>query len=203
MKTVSWVSGSLILFLGLTAGVHGAALGAGTTLLEDFDDGVADIVGEEGFEAPATASGPSDLIFSGETVSAAFSVAGEMDSYAFSAKAGDAVRILMACESGDLSPQVELFDPDGVLVTSEWGSYFASIIGQRLDKTGTYTVVVADHWGTYTGTYGLSLIKMPGSTTSEQDPDGGEIVSGETKTGTIGVADLDASSASSHLNLRV
>jgi hypothetical protein len=47
METLERIGASLFLFPGLTAGVHGAALGAGTTLLEDFDDRVADK--KEGF----------------------------------------------------------------------------------------------------------------------------------------------------------
>jgi outer membrane protein assembly factor BamB len=53
--------------------------------------------------------------------------------------------------------------------------------------------VVKDHYGDYTGDYSLSLLLIPGATTSPQDTDGGDIVSGETKNGTIDLgADTDA-----------
>jgi hypothetical protein len=53
--------------------------------------------------------------------------------------------------------------------------------------------VIRDNGGDNTGDYSLSLLLIPGPTVSPQDSDGGDILSGEAKTGTIDFrADTDA-----------
>jgi len=141
----------------------------------------------------ACGAGYADTIAPGETKSGNLASAGQSDSYSFVADAGDTVTILMGT-TRLLYLNLELQAPDGSVVKSVHGGSYCSVMidAQKLTQAGTYLIVCRDYYGTHTGTYGLSLIKNPGSPTSAQDPDGGPIQSGETKTGTIGVGDLDA-----------
>jgi RHS repeat-associated protein len=142
----------------------------------------------QGFDIDSTRVYLTDLISSGETVYGDISAAGQMDSYAFDASAGDVARILIGTGPTYFCPRIELYDPEGALVTSagQSGYYSATITTQLLEKGGTYTVIARAYDGLDSGTYGLSLVKMPG------EPSLPEIVSGETKTGSIDVGDLDA-----------
>ncbi len=124
---------------------------------------------------------------------------GDLDAFTFSANAGDTVTIVMSEIPGTgeagFDPQVELHAPDGNVVTTPgWGISSETIQAQHLTQTGTYFIITRDHDGYHTGQYGLSLIKNPGPTTHESDPNGGPIRTWDPdpKTGTIDVGDLDA-----------
>jgi hypothetical protein len=136
--------------------------------------------------------GYAAAIDSGATQTGNISSAGQLDSYSFSAANGDTVTILMGKGSGALYPKVELHAPNGTVIAQQWGYYSATIEAQPVALGGVYYIVCRDYNGTQTGTYGVSLIKNPGSTNTIQDLDLGTIKSGETKYGTIGVGDLDA-----------
>ena len=134
----------------------------------------------------------TNTIVPGETKTGNIAIAGQSDSHSFSANSGDAVTILMGRSSGSLYPAIELHAPDGTVVKTASGYPSAAIQAQKVSQMGTYYIICRDLDGNDTGQYGVSLIKNPGSPNSAQDPDGGVIESGETKTGTIGVGDLDA-----------
>jgi len=107
---------------------------------------------------------------------------GQVDSYTFSAEAGNWVYINMSRESGDLTPQILLYGPDGLL-DNAYGPLNASI-GVQLSKSGVHTIVANSRGGSDTGEYSLSLLVMPGQTVpacESLDADGGPISSGETK----------------------
>ncbi|MCL5097264.1 MAG: hypothetical protein M1608_07015 [Candidatus Omnitrophica bacterium] len=129
-------------------------------------------------------------IYPGETKSGEVTFPDQGDAYCFSAKAGDTVTVLMG-ESplSALVPRVELHAPDGTVVTSASDNLSATIEAQRLSQTGTYLIVCRDANGVNPGGYSVSLIKNPGPNTG--DPEGGVILPGETKTGSISAADLD------------
>jgi catechol 2,3-dioxygenase-like lactoylglutathione lyase family enzyme len=137
-------------------------------------------------------------IASGETKSGTIFPAGDIDSYTFYGQAGQGVVIEMADISGALYPRLQLFGPNGVLVAEDADSWIfhyrvVRIENYQLKKTGIYTIVASNCVGVVTGKYGLSLVMAPGATTSSQDPNGGDIVAGETKTGNISPAgDTDA-----------
>jgi hypothetical protein len=125
-------------------------------------------------------------IASGETKSGTIFPAGHTDAYTFYGEPGHGVVIQMARISGGVVPRLRLYDPDGAQVVDQRaGADVAEIDNYQLKKIGIYTIV-ASHFGfAATGEYGLSLVLAPGATTSPQDPDGGDIASGETKSGTI------------------
>ena len=89
---------------------------------------------------------------------------GDLDSYTFTANAGERVKILIAnTNSNDFLPRITLYDPNGAYITYGVGYDFASI-SYTATATGTYAVVVADGSGTksQTGNYDL-YFRAPGA----------------------------------------
>lgn len=135
--------------------------------------------------------GANGKILSGETkTDLSISSPSQSDRWTFYGNAGNHVIITAVGTSGELSPEIFLYPPDG-------GSYEASSSENRIDyqlkQTGQYTIVVSDLGMNDTGTYNISLLKIPGTVSSTADPDGGEITSDQTLSGTINVpSDLDA-----------
>ena len=113
----------------------------------------------------------------------------EQDAYALSANAGDVLTIFVGVASGSLDPQVELHAPDGTVVSTNWGSSSAVIEAVKVTVTGTYLILVRDHYGQYAGAYGLTVITNPGP--NPADEDASEIAAGEYKTADITVGDMD------------
>jgi len=140
-------------------------------------------------QAQAVAGGE---IQSGETNNGNIVIEGQTDSYTFYGNAGQGVVIEMsAAESSTLGTAIYLYRPDGTLETKAVGDSFATrvrIEDHQLEQTGTYTIVATASQAystTATGGYGLSLVLIPGATASAQDPDGGNIVSGQTHSASI------------------
>jgi hypothetical protein len=140
----------------------------------------------------------SEQIVSAETKSATIEFDGETHSYYFQAVAGQGVVIEMSRISGGIDPRVQLYDANGIQIAisevMENNTPRAIIEDHQLNMSGIYTIVASDgSWNVDTGEYGLSLVLIPGATKSPQDPNGGCIASGETKTGNIYPAgDTDA-----------
>lgn len=132
-------------------------------------------------------------ILPAETRSGSISFNSEVDSFTFNGETGQSVIINMCNESGFLGPKVSLYAPDGSFETSDQGNLHAEIRNFILEQSGVYTVLAQDWNGFSTGGYSLSLLLIPGPTISEQDPDGGDLNSGEVRTGSISLrADTDA-----------
>ncbi len=78
--------------------------------------------------------------------------------------------ISVSRESGNLNPDIVLFDPDGNPEASnscgESGGCVHTEINHQLLQSGLYTIVVMDNGGNETGNYSLSLTKIPGGQTS-------------------------------------
>ena len=91
----------------------------------------------------------------GQTLSASVGVAGERDSYTFTASANDGITIRARKTLGSLTPYLELYNPSGRLITSA-----ANKINRILTVAGTYTVVVRDQNNTNTGDYLLYWQRM-------------------------------------------
>jgi len=118
---------------------------------------------------------------------------GDLDAFAFSARAGDRATVLVTKTEGDVLfyPSAELHAPDGSIVKTSSGERSAVIAGAPLAQTGTYLVVVRDRSGYHQGQYALNVFKNPGPNAG--DPDGGDMAPGERKTGTIETGgDVDA-----------
>lgn len=134
----------------------------------------------------------SAAIGSGETIADALGQAGEQDDHTFTATAGETVVLLMALTSGWYYPEMLVRAPSTALVSSGYGRPSARLRLENLPETGTYHVTCRDADLAATGGYVLSLIKVPGSPNSSQDPDGGSLEEGQPLNGTISVGDLDA-----------
>lgn len=93
----------------------------------------------------------------GESKQGAVSLAAEMDAFTFDAVANDQVQITVAKLSGDIWPEIRLYDPSGLLLNQKSGPA-SSDITQVLPETGRYTILVSDGFrGAYTGSYNLLL----------------------------------------------
>ncbi|MBI4831536.1 MAG: hypothetical protein HY801_08270, partial [Candidatus Lindowbacteria bacterium] len=137
---------------------------------------------------PSAYSVEMGSISSAECRSGSFAFPSQTDTYTLSGQAGQTVVINMSTETGGIDPVISLYDPDGLLETSATCApecFYTSLEGWQLSKSGLYTILVSDHSGNEAGDYSLCLLLIPGSTVSEQDPDGGDILSGETKPGQI------------------
>jgi len=138
-------------------------------------------------------------IHSGETKLGNIAIEGEVDIFTFDGVTGQAVFIDITADNSSLGPAFYLYRPNGTLELTLPGGDMCThlrIAEYQLQQTGVYTIALAASygWGTSpTGAYGISLLLIPGNTSSSQDPDGGAIASGHTYNFTINpVADTDA-----------
>ncbi|MDD5482586.1 MAG: hypothetical protein PHP98_02885 [Kiritimatiellae bacterium] len=100
------------------------------------------------------------------------------------------MQIRMGQKSVFLVPNIQIYAPDGTLVTNDFPTDYRSEITAELTNQGVYTVVCSDKFNAE-GEYALTMIQIPG-TISGTDTDIGTIISGEQKTGTINLpGDLD------------
>jgi multidrug transporter EmrE-like cation transporter len=96
----------------------------------------------------------------GQTTSGEIAIPVEMDTYTFTADAGDTILIGMGLVSGDLWQRVRLYDPHGNLL-NDGSSPVHVEITQTLPVAGAYTVLAGDGFnGTYTGSYNLYLQRL-------------------------------------------
>ncbi|MFC2037589.1 pre-peptidase C-terminal domain-containing protein, partial [Chloroflexota bacterium] len=96
----------------------------------------------------------------GQTLAGSINLVAEMDAYTFAADAGDVVLIGAGRSTGDLWPQIRLFDPEGNLVGVAGESTHAEV-QVKLTSSGTHTLLIADDLnGTHTGGYGLHLQRL-------------------------------------------
>lgn len=151
---------------------------------------------DESSDVCVTVSGSSDTIHSGETVSGSISQPAEVDTYQFTASAGDAVVIQLS-----EYPTSYLYNPEFVLYGPGGGEPEITVNGDKsailqdhqLLESGQYTLLVREQGANHSYGYSLSLLIITGPVRSEQDPNGGLLVSGETRSGSIGAnADTDA-----------
>ncbi|MGI9592168.1 MAG: PKD domain-containing protein, partial [Myxococcota bacterium] len=113
---------------------------------------------------------------------------GDLDSYTFTARAGNNILLRVAdVGATTLFPRILLYDPSGAFVTSGAGFDVGSII-TTAGLTGTYTVVVLDGNSTpdETGDYDLHFVRTPGAN------EGGSLENGVTRFDTIDLGDLDS-----------
>jgi len=123
-------------------------------------------------------------IFSAETITGTIDPKIDIDTYTFDGIANQTVMIFASSESGDMGPQIDLYSNDDIKLVGDWSSSYTNII-YKLKSSGTYSIIVRDAYADETGEYSLSLLLIPGSTTSAIDSDGGIINSNEIKTGNI------------------
>ena len=71
----------------------------------------------------------------GQTLSGSIITPAEMDTYTFSASAGDRVLVRMSKASGDLWPGVRIYSPDGTKLCEAYSSATAEIASCALTST--------------------------------------------------------------------
>jgi hypothetical protein len=112
---------------------------------------------------PGPLLAPSDRdggdIASGKVLTGNILPRGDVDAFHFSGNAGDSVIINMTRTSPDpsFSTSLELYDPTGIKERTG----LSSIQNYRLLKTGLYTIVCREFQDDFTGSYNLSLTKVP------------------------------------------
>jgi len=139
-----------------------------------------------------TSATAQEAINSGETLAGVIDPNGDEDAYTFTGSAGDTVIVEVARTSDAFEPGLDLIDPNLNVETFVHSALFGSravLEDHKLLMSGTYTVIVSDSFtdASNTGEYNITLMKIPGSLNSPEDPDGEEIASGETKSGALGV----------------
>jgi hypothetical protein len=164
-----------------------------TIVISDYTNADAGAYNITLLKIPGSVSSSEDpdggWIASGETLTGQMQVASDLDGFQFYGEAGDRVLVTAVVTSGSLDTAIDLYPPGGGEKEDSTGN------GDRLDhqllQSGTYTVVVSDSGLSDTGTYNITLLKIPGSMSSPGDPDGGAIASGDTLAGHMVRSDLD------------
>lgn len=160
-------------YYGIYAGTYGLSLikNPGTDVNDPEDDPVPILPGE---------------------YKSGYIAKGDMDGYSFYADAGNVVSVLMGevIDYGDFDPQVEIIEPNGVR-TMAWGSTSAKINAKIINQSGIHMIIARENYGNSDGTYGLSLIKNPGTDVNDPEDDSVPIQPGGSKVGYIAEGDLD------------
>jgi len=142
------------------------------------------------FALPAQATDMGE-IHPGETRSGSITGPSYMDSWTFEGSMGDRIIVDAEATSGNLDTEIYLYPPGSGPAeadTSPWGD----LLDHQLQSSGLYTIIIMDHGVDDAGDYQVTFMKLPGSLTWSEDPDGGEIAPGETLSGTINLSsDMD------------
>jgi hypothetical protein len=144
-------------------------------------------------------SGSGISLSFGQTVSGRLG-AGDLKTYTFSGAAGNRIIVRMNRTSDSLGPEVRIYGPDGTKLDEAWSAAGTELGGDTLPSTGTYTILVVDHWGTNEGGFNLTLERL--------SPESGVPISnGQPVSGTLLAGDLDVygftTAAGSRLRIRV
>ncbi|MDJ0850422.1 MAG: thrombospondin type 3 repeat-containing protein [Myxococcota bacterium] len=137
------------------------------------------------------AQAAEEVLANGDSPTADLSPVGDVDGWSFGAFAGDTIQVQIGVRSGtDFQPVLELFDPNGMSVTSNSGTASTRLNHQAL-LTGQYRVEVSDTTDDGTGTYQIYLGRIPGSFVVPPGDEGGALVNGDVHPGDIDLGDLD------------
>jgi hypothetical protein len=103
----------------------------------------------------------------GQTVTAASITPVEMDTFTFSAEAGDKVLVRMSETDPSFWPKVRIYSPGGTLLCETFSTESTEIASCDLPDAGTYTLLALDNFGLYTAGYHLYLQRLnnPGDPT--------------------------------------
>ncbi len=104
----------------------------------------------------------------GQSISSTIAGTGDVDSYTFFAQTGDVLWVSMYDTPGSapLNPAIQLYDPNGELVSSVASSSAAIIDGAVAAMGGKYLVLAMDNGTLNSGTYNLSVHQLNGGTTA-------------------------------------
>lgn len=138
---------------------------------------------------------------SGPTQSGAYKTGtideGDTDVYTITGNIGAQLLINVAelVSGAAWEPQIIVTSPTGAVLRNDNGAIAVTWLSGTLPATGTYTVMVFDSGGDETGTYGLTLVSIGGSTPIV-DADSGPVASGVTRAGSYISGDIDLYTAS-------
>ena len=104
----------------------------------------------------------------GETLCGAILLPSGEDGFEFYGNAGDRVAINAVTTSGALNTQMGLVAPSGAYEAGT--SYGDDQLNWVLSETGLYTILVMDVWLGGTGEYCITLMKIPGTLSSNRRP---------------------------------
>lgn len=125
---------------------------------------------EHAVDAAGVSSGYVNLAYGDHTVNAALANTYEVDSYTFSALAGDQIRLQLLTQTAGIDAMAVLRDPEGKVVTSTscaghywWGGAIpcSSAFNQTIATSGTYTLNFSDSGANNAGNYELDLERYP------------------------------------------
>ncbi len=117
---------------------------------------------------------------------------GDLDLWRFDASVGDNISIRIG--SPAFRPWLRLYGPTGVLFREGLASTSAdndSLISGRATNTGTFLVVAQSYYDGLSGSYTLSLAKMPGAYVVSAGDEGGALTNGLATLATNTLGDLD------------
>jgi len=140
----------------------------------------------------------------GKTVEGAINVGADLDAGFIVVSNRCTVQIRMGQESVTEVPNLQLYDPAGHEITSDFPPEYRAEITATLTNLGIYTVVCKDEFNAR-GPYSLCMLQIPG-TPDPGDSDIGPIANGDIKSGTInkpGDLDLAAFIAASNDVVRI
>lgn len=93
---------------------------------------------------------------------------GDQDVFTFQGVQGSDIRLLLAEESGELVPHVEVQAPNGTVLGSGSGYSSVQLHIQNLPSSGTYHVLAWPDGRSY-GRYALTVVESPGSNQGDED----------------------------------
>jgi hypothetical protein len=114
---------------------------------------------------------------------------GDQDIWSFTANKGDSINVRVGTTGFD--DYLELFGPNGALLTWAGGHTDDAIQNYTATNSGTFTVMVSALSSGGTGTYVLNLAQMPEPFIVTAGDDGGTLTNGADATGTITLGDQD------------
>ena len=130
-------------------------------------------------------------IVSGQTIAGNIGHAGQVDTYTFSAAVGNTFEVTLGDSdaTSNVHPYLQILAPGGARVVNNAQTVTktstSGIVVVPANLGGTYTILVQDYYGNNTGGYDVELAKAPSSQHADSNGDGGVILSGQTKAGTI------------------
>jgi deoxycytidine triphosphate deaminase len=135
------------------------------------------------------------VLTNGTTHCGAIANASEVDTWTFTAAAGDriAVHVGQITDANDFRPWIRLLAPNAAVLGSVSGVDAAAIDGAVAPSSGTYQVLVSSNDLGFDGTgrYRLTMAHTPGPITVGAGDDGGPLDNGVLHTGRITQGDLD------------
>ncbi len=188
-----------------SAEVTVSAANAGTYTIVVQDRAGAETGGTYDLEvaaAPATqapdADGNGGTISSGQTKNGTIGRPGDLDVFTFTATAGQTFELSLgaASSASTFLPQLQIYNPAGTQVYNASSSSLSSSVRGTYNVPstdgGTYTAIVQGYGATNVGAYTVELAAAPATQAADSGGNGGPILSGQTKAGTIGrPGDLD------------